>query len=112
MTAPTAELTRNPVDGSWGYICTEHGLHRHGLPEQHARNVEAKHLREDHADPLAITVNLSEAARSFLHYNDQGSLSVWTALVGGLDMPYDDVVDLAKNYAGAQPDVTASVAPF
>jgi hypothetical protein len=79
---PTAELTRNPVDGSWGYICTEHGLHRGGLTEAHALNVERKHLREDHPDPLLVELDLKAAAEAFLHHNDAGSMSVWRALTG------------------------------
>ena len=56
-----------------------------------------------------LTLNLSEAARSFLHYNDQGSLSVWQALTG---LEYEDAVAHAKELASADPDTLAAVAPF
>lgn len=106
---PPYELTRNPVDGSWGFVCLEHATYRSGLVEAHARNVESKHVREQHADPLAAVLNLSEAARSFLHYNDQGSMSVWRALTG-LDHPESQV--FAQALADAPVDVTAAVVPF
>lgn len=62
---PVMELTRNPVDGTWGFICRAHGLHRHGLVERHALNVERKHMREDHPDENP-PLNLSALAADVL----------------------------------------------
>lgn len=109
-TQPTYELTRNPADGSWGFICREHGLHRYGLTEPHAINVERKHIREDHATTeTSLNLDLSAAAASFLHYNDAGSASVWHALTGLRGM---DAVILASNLANREPAVRAAVVPF
>lgn len=107
---PAHELTRNPVDGTWGFICREHGVHRAGLTEPHALNVERKHLREDHASlPEAPALNLSEAARSFLHYTDQGSRSVWEALTG---LTGQDAITYASELSLASTDATAAVVPL
>lgn len=113
MTAPTSELTRNPVDGSWGYICTEHGLHRYGLPEQHARNVEAKHLREDHADPLVITLNLTAAAQAVAESRaatkNQNAMAVWCALTG---LSRQAALELMDQLLIQGDPIYAAVAPF
>lgn len=104
------ELTRNQVDGSYGFVCREHGLLRNGLTHQHAVNVERKHLREGHPDPLELELDLSEAARSVLHYTDQGSMSVWQALTGLTD--YTAALAFAERCAGAQAPVLAAVVPL
>jgi hypothetical protein len=109
---PVMELTRNPVDGSHGFICREHGVHRSGLTHQHAVNVEAKHLREEHADPLGLEVDLSAMARFVLDQVDQktanGAWGAWQALTGVRD------VEAAVTLAGELVDrgVRAAVVPF
>lgn len=110
MTAPTPELTRNPVDGSWGFICTEHGIHRHGLGEQHARNVEAKHLREDHADPLAVTLDLKALAQYVWDHAFQ-SPRLWSAWQAFTGMDEQDALRFAEELVESEP-VTLAVAPF
>lgn len=97
MTAdlPAWELTRNPVDGTYGFICREHGIHRHGLTNQHALNVEKKHLREDHADPLDVELDLSAAAAAFLACQGDSTRALWAALVG---MEDDDALEGGDAY--------------
>lgn len=103
------ELTRNPVDGSWGFICREHGVLRSGLTERHALNVEAKHQREDHLTPPQ-ELDLTEAARAVLHHGDAGSLSVWKALTGLAS--YEAALDYAQTIADSAVIVRAAVVPF
>lgn len=110
MTSPSSELSRNPVDGSWGYICTEHGIHRHGLGEMHARNVEAKHLREDHPDPLNVTLDLRAAAQAVVDTNrDPAAMQVWKALTG---MNTEHALALAEQVTASPTPVILAVAPF
>lgn len=42
------ELTYDPVTGTYGFICLEHGVHRGGLGHNHALNVERQHIRDAH----------------------------------------------------------------
>jgi hypothetical protein len=110
---PAMELTRDPINGTWGFICREHGVHRHGLTERHATNVEAKHVREDHADQDTPTLNLTELA-AFVWANNSGDSLVWdawerlTGLTGGAAV---DFGAFCLDTDAAHP-VTAAVVPF
>ncbi len=81
---PAMELTRNVVDDSWGFICREHGLHRAGLSERHARNVEAKHLREDHAFVVnMVQVNLTYLAQALgADLTPSRQAIIWATMTG------------------------------
>lgn len=121
---PTMELTRNPVDGSWGFICREHGTHRAGLTERHATNVEAKHIREQHAEPETPTLDLTSMAKSALRLQEMArgravaspEAQRWDAALalledltglGGLD-----AVEFFATVAASPSPVRAAVAPF
>jgi len=121
------ELTRNPVDETWGFICREHGVHRSGLAERHARNVEAKHVREDHGDPTVFTVDLKPLAAMAVHaaivlgnHPEAGGparaaeanarLEMWAKLVG-MEEDLEKAVALAA-LVNQQDSVTAAVVPF
>lgn len=121
---PTMELTRNPVDGSWGFICREHGTHRAGLTERHATNVEAKHLREDHAEPEAPTFDVTAMAVSVLALERlatrgrdvtaegqrwDAALTLWEDLTG---LEGVAALEFARAAATAPRPVTAAVVPF
>lgn len=106
---PAHGLTRNPVDGSWGFVCTEHGIHRHGLPEAHAINVERKHLREEHPDPLNVSLDLRAAAEHVLADHDAGKLAMWKALTG---MNTEHALALAVECATSPTPIILAVAPF
>lgn len=121
MTSPSPDLTRNPTAGTYGFQCTEHGVHRHGLTQQHAINIEAKHWREHH-DPMAhlvghITLDLTLAAmHAAAAYapsvvkGEQGDFArdLWEALTG---LPTEEAKALALYLVGAEPHVTAAVIP-
>lgn len=108
---PPYELTRNPMDETYGFVCRVHALLRTGLTHQHAINVEAKHVREQHPDPLDLELDLREAARSALHYwGEFGVQSLWMTLTGLLD--YDQARALAERLAEAPMPVRAAVVPL
>lgn len=110
---PTMELTRNPVDGTWGFICLEHGVHRSGLAERHALNVEAKHIREDHADPEGIVADLAPLARRAAEEYAAQHLSTFVALweeTTGLSREAAKALALGTAMTG-QP-LRAAVVPF
>jgi hypothetical protein len=118
MTSPSSTLTRNPQAGTYGYTCTEHGIHRYGLTQQHAINVEAKHLREHH-DPMAtlaanLSIDLTHAAMyAAAAYHDpkprtHDAIAMWEALTG---LPTEEAQALAIWLLGAEPHVTAAVIP-
>lgn len=48
------ELTYDPVTGTYGFICLEHGLHRGHLAHNHAMNVERQHLRDYHTPSAEV----------------------------------------------------------
>lgn len=125
MTSPTVTLTRNPTAptrSAYGFTCTEHGIHRAGLTETHARNAEAKHLR-DHHDPMAtlaggLSIDLTAvapyAAAAYAPSNRKdgtGTMAVemWETLVG---LPSEEARALAHWLLGAEPHVTAAVIPW
>lgn len=57
---PAYELTMNVTKGTYTFVCREHGIHRPGIQTvQHAANIEAKHVREHHADDEPQALNLS-----------------------------------------------------
>lgn len=98
-------------DGTWGYACTEHGIYRTGLAERHALNLEAKHLRLDHADrgdALDLTAAASELALMSLD-EWRGALTTWRALTG-LDGP--ELEDFLEKVLAGHPPVRAAVVPF
>lgn len=105
------ELTVNVVDDTWSFVCREHAIHRTGLGERHARNVEAKHIRDHHA-PVSAVLNISALADYVLdqvHHRDANvAWSAWKALTGVQDT--QAAVELAGEFAGR--DVTAAVVPF
>lgn len=120
------ELTRNPVDETWGFICREHGLHRSGLTQAHALNVERKHVRDDHPDPLVLELDLKAVASMVVHAaitmgnhpeaggparaaRAEGILEMWTAMTG---MEPEDAVGLAAQISRSQEPVRAAVVPF
>ncbi len=112
---PAMELTRNPVDGSYGFICREHGIHRAGLTQQHALNVERLHLRVDHPDSLDLEVDLSAAARMFLADQDSATRDLWASLFGmeGEDAREGgDAYRLAMTLVRADRPVRAVVIPL
>lgn len=106
------ELPQNPVDGTWGFICREHGISRNGLTERHAQNVAALHAREQHADPTVITLNVSALADYVLNQVDQAGADVawacWASLTGVSTV--EAMVEEAGEFAGR--GITAAVVPF
>lgn len=113
---PAHELTRNPVDGTWGFICREHGVHRAGLAEAHALNVERKHLREDHAAPEeALVLDLSAMAGRVLDSWTEPDrhcfalMGAWCALTG---MAQDLALEFAKELDRRPESVHAAVVPL
>ena len=110
---PAMELTRDPITGTWGFVCREHGILRTGLTERHAFNVEAKHLREDHPDAFAGAINLTElAAHVWVHSGKDPSLwDLWLRVTG---LSQDDAKTFGAACLDTTPDnpVTAAVAPF
>jgi hypothetical protein len=107
------ELTRNPQDSTWGFMCVEHRVLRSHLTEQHARNVEAKHLREHH-DPMGhlaagLTLDLTAMAIWLVDGESIEGLLAWTALTG---LPTQEAVELAQWIAAAEPHITAAVTPW
>jgi len=110
---PTMELTRNPVDGSYGFICREHGIHRSGLTHQHAINVERKHQREDHPDPLELELDLRAGAIALTSLGSidrwAGATDVWMALTGLEGHALEKFLD---KVAEAPEPVRVAVVPF
>ena len=130
---PVYELTRNPVDESWGFICREHGVHRSGLTQPHALNVERKHLREDHADQdtpdafdltaaarivvgLVRAVELEVQAPSMgatagkkLNARKGATLNLWEALTG---LQGEAAIAYARKLSEADTPAIAHLAPF
>lgn len=51
------EITRNPADGSYGFVCRTHGYHRYGLTQAHAVNLENQHRRDHHTPVIATIAN-------------------------------------------------------
>lgn len=107
------ELPQNPVDGTWGFICREHGISRNGLTERHAQNVAALHAREQHADPLAIALDLQAGAIATARLSSidryYGALEVWQAMTGLADEALEGFLNKLTD---APEPVTAAVAPF
>ena len=110
---PAMELTRDPITQTWGFVCREHGILRTGLTEPHARNVEAKHLREDHADALVMELDLKAAAEALKMEEGvprfDGAMTLWMALTG---MERRDAAVYALQVLTTEGPVTAAVAPF
>ena len=116
---PVMELTRNPVDGSWGFVCREHGIHRYGLTEPHAINVERKHQREDHADPLLVELDLQALARFVTSWRattrQSGktgravAIQAWLQLT---DLPEPEALALAEVIAARREPVRVAVVPL
>lgn len=118
------ELTHNPAAGTYGFICREHALHRAGLTHQHAVNLEAKHLREQHADPLALlALDLKAAALMVLRANvaldiapetpnpdARARIDLWAALCGVEDE--GKAIELAKAIHETEGPVSAVVVPL
>jgi hypothetical protein len=121
--SPYCQITRDPVTGAYGFICTEHGVLRTGLAQQHAVNVETKHLREHHAPPMEailqnLTLDLTAAAvrvgAAYMIGEVAGPdyhppiLDAWEAMTG---LGRDDARDLAVHIVGHHDQVTAAVVP-
>lgn len=116
------ELTRNPVDQTYGFVCREHAIHRAGLTHQHAINTERKHIREQHPDPLDIVLDLSAVARSVLEANlalsldtpnpadPRARIDLWAKLVGAENE--GQAIDLAQKVYQSETPVRAAVVPL
>lgn len=118
----TTELTSNPLDGTYGYICTEHGVHRYGLTSKHAVNVERKHLREQHHPDLEqivtnLVVDLTGAARMAMTAYTAGAfdqvdgalIAMWEQLTGRTG---DDARALAEYLSEREGQVVAAAVPL
>ena len=110
---PAMELTRDPITDTWGFVCREHGTLRTGLTERHALNVEAKHVREDHA-PEMPTLNLTElAAFVWVHQGRNPLLwDAWMRLVGPEDAEAAQAFGTFCLDTTPDRPVTAAVVPF
>lgn len=120
---PAMELTRNPVDETWGFICREHGILRTGLTQQHAINTENKHRREDHPDPANVSLDLKavailvvQAGLAFnapagtpAHIDAHARMDVWCQMTG---LNLTKGTELALAIARMEGPVRAEVAPF
>jgi hypothetical protein len=118
------EVTHNPVDGTYGFVCLTHGIHRAGITQRHALNIETKHRRTYHRPPIAqiadnLTVDLTAAAviagsgyivEEVLESQTRIPVcELWEALTG---LDRDTARDLTTYLVGHTDHHTAAVVPL
>lgn len=126
MPADLTHDTTGPGAVTYGLTCMEHpSATRRGLTQAHATNAVAKHNRDHHEDgPSADLVNVSAACQVLLEsWDDEGPgarlASIGAKSLAGLALmaltglqDTEKAVDLARQWAEAQPPIVAHVAPF